>query len=95
MQSLRIIQIEELVYGRLNHISKIDWIAMLKKHGAHADYITFKDNYFLLEQSDYRFEGNKMISSERVVYNIDYATYDTAENAPDPENTDEIQIVVS
>ena len=93
MQSLSIIQIEELVYGRLNHVSKTDWIAMLKKHGAHADYIIFKDNYFLLEQSDYRFEGNKMISSERVVYNIDYATYDTAENAPDPENTDEIQIV--
>lgn len=93
MQSLSIIQIEELVYGRLNHVSKTDWIAMLKKHGAHADYIIFKDNYFLLEQSDYRFESNKMISSERVVYNIDYATYDTAENAPDPENTDEIQIV--
>lgn len=66
---------------------------MLKKHGAHADYIIFKDNYFLLEQSDYRFEGNKMISSERVVYNIDYATYDTAENAPASDNTDEIQLV--
>ena len=84
-----IIQIEELVYGRLPQVSKADWIAMLTEHGAHADYTTFKNDYLLLEQSDYRFADGKMISSERIVYNIDYLTYDTERNAPDPDNTTE------
>lgn len=84
-----IIQIEELVYGRLPHVSKADWIAMLTEHGAHADYTTFKNDNLLIEQSDYRFSNGKMISSERIVYNIDYLTYDTARNAPAPENTTE------
>ena len=84
-----IIQIEELVYGRLPQVSKADWVAMLTEHGAHADYTTFKNDYLLLEQSDYRFADGKMISSERIVYNIDYLTYDTERNAPDPDNTTE------
>ena len=88
-----IIQIEELVYGRLPHVSKADWVAMLTEHGVHADYTTFKNDYLLLEDNDYRFIDGKMISSERILYNIDYLSYDIERNAPDPENTEEVQSV--
>lgn len=67
----KIIRIEELVYSRVPHVSKDDWIDMLSAQGVHIDYTTFKDDYLLLEQSDYRFENGKMISSVRMVYNID------------------------
>lgn len=89
----KFIQIEELVYGRLPHVSKTDWINMLVKGGMLAAYTTFKDDYLLLEYSDYRFDGNKMISSERFHYNIDYSTYDGVQNAEITDDTDEIQLV--
>ena len=83
----KIIQIEELVYGRLPHVSKADWVDMLSAQGVHIDYTTFKDDYLLLEHSDYRFENGKMISSERMVYNIDYVSYDQQRNAEGIEDT--------
>lgn len=88
-----IIQIEELVYGRLPHVSKADWIAMLTEHGAHPDYTSFENDYLLLEYNDYRFANGKMISSERLHYNINYSTYDGVKNGPSSEDTIEIQVV--
>ena len=88
-----IIQIEELVYSRLPRISKSEWLKMLSKQGVANDYVLILDDYLLIEQTDYRFSNGNYISSERTVYNIDYTTYDTAENTPNPDNTEEIIIV--
>lgn len=85
-----IIQIEELVYTRLPRISKSEWLEMLSKQGVANDYALLLDDYLLIEQTDYRFSNGNYISSERTVYNIDYTTYDTAENTPNPDNTEEI-----
>lgn len=85
-----IIQIEELVYTRLPRISKSEWLKMLSKQGVANDYALLLDDYLLIEQTDYRFSNGNYISSERTVYNIDYTTYDTAENTPNPDNTEEI-----
>lgn len=85
-----IIQIEELVYTRLPRISKSEWLNMLSKQGVSNDYALLLDDYLLIEQTDYRFSNGNYISSERTVYNIDYTTYDTAENTPNPDNTEEI-----
>jgi hypothetical protein len=85
-----IIQIEELVYSRLPRISKSEWLKMLSKQGVSNDYALLLDDYLLIEQTDYRFSNGNYISSERTVYNIDYTTYDTAENTPNPDNTEEI-----
>lgn len=85
-----IIQIEELVYTRLPRISKNEWLTMLSKQGVSNDYALLLDDYLLIEQTDYRFSNGNYISSERTVYNIDYTTYDTAENTPNPDNTEEI-----
>lgn len=85
-----IIQIEELVYTRLPRISKSEWLDMLSKQGVSNDYALLLDDYLLIEQTDYRFSNGNYISSERTVYNIDYTTYDTAENTPNPDNTEEI-----
>lgn len=85
-----IIQIEELVYTRLPRISKSEWLTMLSKQGVANDYALLLDDYLLIEQTDYRFSNGNYISSERTVYNIDYITYDTAENTPNPVNTEEI-----
>ena len=85
-----IIQIEELVYTRLPRISKSEWLKMLSKQGVSNDYALLLDDYLLIEQTDYRFSNGNYISSERTVYNIDYTTYDTAENTPNPDNTEEI-----
>ena len=85
-----IIQIEELVYSRLPRISKSEWLKMLSKQGVANDYALLLDDYLLIEQTDYRFSNGNYISSERTVYNIDYTTYDTAENTPNPDNTEEI-----
>lgn len=85
-----IIQIEELVYTRLPRISKSEWLKMLSKQGVSNDYALLLDDYLLIEQTDYRFSDGNYISSERTVYNIDYTTYDTAENTPNPDNTEEI-----
>lgn len=87
---LNIIQIEELVYTRLPRISKSEWLKMLSKQGVSNDYALLLDDYLLIEQTDYRFSNGNYISSERTVYNIDYTTYDTAENTPNPDNTEEI-----
>lgn len=89
----KFIQIEELVYGRLPHVSKADWINMLTEQRVHSDYTVLMDDYLLLEQSDYRFANGQMISSERVVYNIDFVTYGIAKNAPEPEDTEEVVVV--
>lgn len=85
-----IIQIEELVYTRLPRIRKSEWLKMLSKQGVSNDYALLLDDYLLIEQTDYRFSNGNYISSERTVYNIDYITYDTAENTPNPDNTEEI-----
>lgn len=85
-----IIQIEELVYTRLPRISKSEWLNMLSKQGVANDYALLLEDYLLIEQTDYRFSNGNYISSERTVYNIDYTTYDTAENTPNPDNTEEI-----
>ena len=85
-----IIQIEELVYSRLPRIRKSEWLNMLSKQGVSNDYALLLDDYLLIEQTDYRFSNGNYISSERTVYNIDYTTYDTAENTPNPDNTEEI-----
>ena len=85
-----IIQIEEWVYTRLPRISKSEWLKMLSKQGVANDYALLLDDYLLIEQTDYRFSHGNYISSERTVYNIDYTMYDTAENTPNPDNTEEI-----
>lgn len=85
-----IIQIEELVYTRLPRISQSEWLNMLSKQGVANDYALLLDDYLLIEQTDYRFSNGNYISSERTVYNIEYTTYDTAENTPNPDNTEEI-----
>lgn len=87
---INIVQIEELVYGRLKGVNKAEWIKMLSNQGISADVANLRDDYVLLEQTDYRFTNGKHISSERIVYNTDWNTYFTAENGPEPENTDEI-----
>lgn len=89
----KIIQIEELVYGRLRNVSKADWLEMLNANGAHADYTTFRNDYLLLEYSCYRFEDDKMISSERTVHNLDFSTYDLKNNEELEEDTIEVEFV--
>lgn len=89
----KIIRIEEMVYSRLPHVSKADWIDMLINNGVNADYTTILNDYLLLEYADYRFKGDKMLSSERRVYNIDYCTYDLEENADADDDTLEITYV--
>ena len=90
---INIIQIEELVYSRLLFIRKAEWIEMLSKQGVSKPNALLLDEYFLIEQTDYRFENGEYLSSERTVYNIDYVTYDIVENAPSPENTEVIVTV--
>ena len=89
----KIIRIEELVYSRLPHVSKADWIAMLIDNGVNPNYTTILNDYLLLEYADYRFQGDKMLSSERRVYNIDYCTYDLEENADAEDDTLKITYV--
>lgn len=88
-----IIQIEELVYSRLPKVCNADWIEMLSKQGVSKSYAVLMDDYLLVEQSDYRFDKDEYISSERIVYNTDFATYDNAENAANPKNTETIVTV--
>ena len=90
---INIIQIEELVYSRLLFIRKAEWIEMLSKQGVSKPNALLLDEYFLIEQTDYRFENGEYLSSERTVYNIDYVTYDIVENAPSSENTEVIVTV--
>lgn len=85
-----IIQIEELVYTRLPHTSAEEWMGMLLQQGVPEPFVNLLDDYLLIEQTDYRFDNGEYLSSERTVYNIDYTTYDIEENAPNPDNTEEI-----
>lgn len=86
----KIIQVEELVYSRLPKVSEADWIEMLSKQGVSKSYAILMDNYFLVEQSDYRFDKDEYICSKRIVFNTDFATYDNAENTASPKNTETI-----
>lgn len=89
-----IIRIEELVYSRLSKVNKADWIEMLSMQGVSKSYAILMDDYILVEQADYRFnDKGEYISSERMVYNIDYATYDIAENTSCSEDTEIIDTI--
>lgn len=85
-----IIQIEELIYGRLKHVNKAEWLDMLLEQGIDLPYARYGNDYLLFEQTDYRFSEGKYISSERVVYNTKWSTYHINHNGPNPDNTEEI-----
>lgn len=77
---MSIIEIEELLYGRVSKVSSVDWCRMLKEvYDIDSSIAVLTGDYLLIEQTESLFTEGKLVRSYRVVYNtaIEHTSPDT------------------